>query len=276
MKLRLLTWNLFHGRDFPPGLEGGFGWKFLGRPVLGEEHVLVNRNLFVEFAAFLAAARWDVAMLQEVPPRWARSLARATRSQALRTLTSRNWLRPFTFMAARPRPHLPGSWEGGSNLILVRGRRRLGERRSMTLSWYPERRTATVVGLSGGLMVANLHASTGKGAEVDVLRAAALAVTRAAGAPLVLAGDFNARPRSSDVFDRLERDFGLTGISGPGAIDHILVRGVPEADPAVIWAPGRRDVPDGETGLLIRLSDHAPVTRDITVTQASKVRSNTE
>lgn len=268
MTLRLLSWNLFHGRDFPPGLKGGLGWKLFGRAVPGERHVLVNRNLFVEFAAFLAAAEWDLALLQEVPPRWAKPLGAATGSRPIRTLTSRNWMRPLTFVAARTRPHLPGSWEGGSNLILVRPGATANRERSVTLAWHPERRRATMIAFAGGTVVTNLHAGTGKGAEADVIEAASRAADWAGDAPLVLAGDFNARPRSSPVFDRLEREFGLAGITGPDAIDHVLVRGVAGAGSPVLWQPGRRDVPDPASGLLIRLSDHAPVVRDITVAAA--------
>ena len=56
MTLRVLSWNLYHGRADPPA----------GRP------------LFDEFAAMLAGWSWDVALLQEVPPWWAPQLARAT------------------------------------------------------------------------------------------------------------------------------------------------------------------------------------------------------
>ena len=52
----------------------------LGRPVPGKTHVLLNRDLFNEFGAFLAAADWDIALLQEVPPRWDERLAAATGS----------------------------------------------------------------------------------------------------------------------------------------------------------------------------------------------------
>lgn len=265
MNLGLLSWNLFHGRDFPPALQGGPAWKLLGRPVRGERHVLVNRNLFLEFGAFLAAARWDLALLQEVPPRWAKPLAEATGAEPVRTLTSRNWMRPFTFAAARCRPHLTGSWEGGSNLLLVR-RRKLGvrEQRSFTLARWPERRMMTMVRLEGGLTVANLHAGTGKRAAADVLRAAELATGWAGGGtPLVLGGDFNVRPGSGDVFGKLERGFGLTGATGPDAIDHILVRNLKTAEPAAAWPPERRDVPDRSSELLVRLSDHPPTIRQI-------------
>lgn len=236
----------------------------LGRPVRGERHVLVNRNLFFEFGAFLAAAEWDVALLQEVPPRWAKPLAAATGAERARTLTARNWMRPLTFPAARLRPHLTGSWEGGSNLILVRRPKRgVVEHRSEVLTWLPERRVVSVIRLEGGTCVANLHASTGEAAAEDVLRAAGVAVAFAGEAPLVLGGDFNARPGRGDLFDRLEREFGLTGPTGPGAIDHLLVRRVPAADPPVAWPPERRDVPDRDFNLMIRLSDHPPVTRNL-------------
>ncbi|MCO5316073.1 MAG: hypothetical protein M9938_07920 [Solirubrobacterales bacterium] len=242
----------------------------------GERHLLVNRNLFLEFAAFLAAADWDTALLQEVPPRWASGLARATRSRAFRSLTSRNWLRPFTFLAARSRPHLVGSWEGGSNLILVRsfGGGRDPEspvepglavdRRRMTLAWRPERRVVSMVRPRTGPCIANLHAGTGRRAEADVLRAAEAVAGWAGEEPLILGGDFNCRPAHTRLYERLESEFGLAGVSGPASIDHILVRGL-AADPAEVWPPPRRDVPDPGSGLLIRLADHAPVSRRVQI-----------
>ncbi len=36
-----------------------------------ETHVQVNRDLTEEFATLLASAAWDVALLQECPPRFA-------------------------------------------------------------------------------------------------------------------------------------------------------------------------------------------------------------
>ena len=46
--MRVLTWNLYHGRAVPPA----------------------GRDLLAEFAAALAGWDWDVALLQEVPPWW--------------------------------------------------------------------------------------------------------------------------------------------------------------------------------------------------------------
>lgn len=255
--------------------EGGFGWKVLGHPVAGKKHVRLNRDLFREFAAFLAAARWDVALLQEVPPRWAQRLAEATGAEARVSLTSRNWLRPVTTPVAHYRPHLTGSWEGGSNVVLVRGATpgldgarpgsEITDHRRATLAWLPERRVVSMVELNCGLCVANFHASTGGRAEGDVTKAAGLAVAKAGDRPLILGGDFNARPRSSEVFGRLESEFGLTGETGPGSIDHILVRGAERIEPPEAWPAERRDVPDPESNLMIRLSDHAPVVTRVEV-----------
>ena len=235
----------------------------------GKKHARQNRDLFREFAAFLAAARWDVALLQEVPPRWHQRLAGATGASGHVALTSRNWLRPLTSPVARLRPQLVGSWEGGSNLILIRGAvpglegyrpgAAVTDSRKSTLTWFPERRVMSMVELECGLCLANFHASTGDGAASDVMRAARLAVGRAEGRPLILGGDFNARPRFSDVFERLEGEFGLTGATTVRSIDHLLTKGVEVLEPAEAWPPARRDVPDPETGLMLRLSDHAPV-----------------
>ena len=85
-----------------------------------ETHVQVNRDLAAEFAEMLAAAEWDVALLQECPPRFAAPLARACEAEAHRVLTSRNSLGALRTFAARLNPDLIASGEGGSNLTLVR------------------------------------------------------------------------------------------------------------------------------------------------------------
>lgn len=236
----------------------------MGHPLAGDGHVLLNRDLFDEFAAFLAAAKWDIALLQEVPPRWDERLARATSSFEFRALTSRNWMSPVMSPLARLRPHLPGSWEGGCNLILVRKDRPgslITQRANHTLCWRPERRAMSMVRMADGLCIANLHASTGqKNGERDVLRAAGVAIEWAGeDKPLVLGGDFNIRPRKSEVFRRLQDEFGFTAPAEEGSIDHLLLRGGVVDDATVSWKPERRDVPDPESELLIRLSDHSPV-----------------
>lgn len=197
-----------------------------------------------------------------MPPRWAEELATATRSEFLTSPTARNWMRPLTAPFARARPHLTGSWEGGCNLTLVRRGRpgaSIESRQRATLCRWPERRVVSMVRTRSGICLANLHASTGTGAAGDVLEAARVVDQWAGDAPLVLGGDFNLRPGSSEAFDRLELLYGLTGATGPKAIDHLLFRGARVLDPAEAWPAVRRDVPDSGTGLKLRLSDHAPV-----------------
>ena len=122
VEIRAITWNLFHGRDFPPD-PALYTWRSRLRRVTERNatHVQVNRELFREFAEVLCAARWDVALLQECPPRWSAALAAACKAVAQRSLTSRNWLGPVRGILARRNPDLLGSWEGGSNLTLARG-----------------------------------------------------------------------------------------------------------------------------------------------------------
>ncbi len=228
----------------------------------GEDYALVNRDLFYEFAAILSASKWDAALLQEVPPRWAPRLAEATGSEYRSSLTSRNWMRPLTWPAARYRPHLAGSWEGGCNLTLVRKGRpgaSIESHERATLRHWPERRVVSMVRTTSGICLANLHASTGERAGEDAVKAARLAAEWAGDAPLVLGGDFNLKPSSSDAYEQLDRIHGLTGTTGPAAIDHLLSRGTGTLETPTAWPEIRRDVPDPPTGLKLRLSDHSPV-----------------
>jgi endonuclease/exonuclease/phosphatase family metal-dependent hydrolase len=177
-----------------------------------------------------------------------------------RSLTSRNWLGPIRSALARRNPDLLGSWEGGSNLILVRGslRRRESEQWDLVLRRRPERRTMAFARLHPGLCVANLHASTKPLlAERDVRRAAEAATESAGEYPLILGGDFNLRPIETPIFDELAERFGLRAPTAPDSIDHLLTRGLEVVDPPASWPPEAREV--SADGLALRLSDHAPV-----------------
>ncbi|MET0823596.1 MAG: endonuclease/exonuclease/phosphatase family protein [Solirubrobacterales bacterium] len=267
MEVRALSWNLFHGRDHPPD-PALMTWRsrLLRATERNRTHVQVNRDLLDEFAAVLEAADWDVALLQECPPRWAEPLAAATGSAAHRALTSRNSLAPLRALVARINPDLVASNEGGSNLTLVRGR--ITDRTELELAAgpRPERRvmalTRAVPERAGTpVRVANLHASAGpalrSAAEREVLAAAERAGAWAAGEPLIFGGDLNLRPRDSGVYAELEERFGLRGPTATGALDHLLVRGLDPLTPPHQWPPERREVT--AAGLAIRLSDHAPV-----------------
>lgn len=263
MRFTAISWNLFHGRDFPPD-PALFTWRsrLLRIAERNATHIQVNHDLLGEFAATLSGAEWDVALLQECPPRWYEPLARACRAGAHRALTSRNSLGALRTRVARVNPDLIAAGEGGSNLTLVRSS--LGgivERRELTIHrGRPERRAMAFTRTASGLCVANLHATNDRPALAtdDVLRAAAAATDWAGEAPLLFGGDLNLRPAESPAaFEALRDRFGLAAPTGPDAIDHLLARGLDVVDPPKQWPPERREV--DEDGLALRLSDHAPV-----------------
>jgi endonuclease/exonuclease/phosphatase family metal-dependent hydrolase len=213
----------------------------------------------------LSAAKWDVALLQECPPRWEPGFARECGAESFRVLTSRNWLERLSWRIARGWPDLIGSAEGGSNLILARPPAGgIEERRQLVIQERrPERRVMEFARLGSGLCVANLHASTRpQRAEGELLHAAGQAVEWAGGSPLIFGGDMNVRPGQSSVFEELERRFALGGTTAPDSIDHLLVRGVETEGPPFAWPPERRELPQ-QDGRALRLSDHAPVELDV-------------
>jgi endonuclease/exonuclease/phosphatase family metal-dependent hydrolase len=192
--VRVLTWNLFHGRSVPGA----------------------RRDLRREFAAALAGWDWDVALLQEVPPWWPPLLGADDHATAL---TGRNSLLPLRRLLAEHWPDRMKSNGGGANAILVRGEQRIEAHAWRRLRLLPERRVVHAVRLSSGLWAANLHAQvhSAERAEADIALAAST-VLRWAGddAPIVLGGDFNVRrPRPT----------GFTHAGGHG-VDHVFVRGL--------------------------------------------------
>ncbi len=265
MEFAAIAWNLFHGRDFPPDPTlRSWRSRLLRFDERNETHVQVNRDLTQEFATLLAGAAWDVALLQECPPRFAAPLAQACSAEWHRALTSRNSLGPLRALLARQNPDLMASGEGGSNLTLVRVPGRLGgiaERRELAIhDGAPERRSLALTRTASGVCVANLHATNDAPelATEDVLRAARAATEFAGSAPLLFGGDLNLRPAANPAaFARLREDFGLTGTTAPKAIDHLLVRGLEVREKPVAWPPERRELP--LEGRALRLSDHAPV-----------------
>lgn len=262
----MLVWNLFHGRDFPPDPKlRTWRSRLLRLDERNETHVQVNRDLTREFATLLAGASWDVALLQECPPRFAEPLAQACGAEWHRALTSRNSLAPLRGLLARQNPDLMASGEGGSNLSLVRVPGPLGgiaERRELAIhEGEPERRSMAFTRTASGLCFANLHATNDwpRLAEADVLKAARAADEWAGGAPLVFGGDLNLRPaRQPAVFERLREDFEMTvTVTAPTAIDHVFCRGLSYVADPVQWPPERREL--ALEGRALRLSDHAPV-----------------
>lgn len=266
--MRVLTWNLYHGRDFPPD-PALFTWRsrLLRVTERSATHAQVNRALLTEFGDLLDGLDWDVALLQEAPPRWFRRLAARTRSHGVCVLTSRNLLwhaRPLQAWLADLNPDLIASWEGGSNQILVRDPGRVAEHRRLTIAWRPEQwrmQWARLVVGGERLCVANLHASAGlpERAAAEVVTAAQQAVDWSGADPLVFGGDLNLRPkRNPEPFATLRERFGLAEPTAPDAIDHLLVRGLALTEAPRRLAPERRECTE-PGGLRLRLSDHAPV-----------------
>src|SRR4051812_27341710 len=229
--VRVVTWNLFHGRASPPSPK---------------------RSLLSDFVELLDSLDWHVALLQEAPPRWRDALARELRAQSAITLTSRNFGAPIRGWIAERRPNAIKSNEGGSNQLLVRDPFRIDETRELTIALLPERRRMLWALLSGpaSLAVANVHGSVDgvRGASGQILHAAAQAVEWSGELPLLFGGDLNLRPaRQPDVFEQLAERFGLAPPTAPDSIDHLLARGLDVVEP-----PRR--------GPALRLSDHAYVT----------------
>ena len=262
-----MTWNLFHGRDWPPEPElqvRAHKGNFRRGPRLGKDYEQVNWDLFDEFAALIDRSTGTSPSSRSFrrAGRAAAGRRQACGAEAHRALSGRNWLQPITSLIGRWRPDLLGAWEGGSNTTLVRGRPAGSRSAGGSCSTRrPELRVMALTRLESGLCVANLHVSTKpSSAERELLDAAERAIgLRAARAPLIFGGDFNVRPKASAVFDQLEERFGLAPRTAPDRLSHLLVRGLEVVEHPAAWPPEARDVVDPDTGLKIRLADHNPV-----------------
>jgi endonuclease/exonuclease/phosphatase family metal-dependent hydrolase len=184
--MRVLTWNLYHGRSRPPS----------------------KRPLLREFTAALAGWEWDVALLQEVPPWWPPQLGGVHYMQ----LTSRNWIPPLQRAISSRNPDILKSWGGGANAILVRGLE-VVEHRAVRLRRQPEARWAHGVRLADGGWVVNVHAQNRPQAfaQADCERGLAAGW----GSPLVFGGDLNLKRPAFG---------GLRHVAG-NHVDHVLTDG---------------------------------------------------
>lgn len=206
--IRVLTWNLFHGRAQPPA----------------------RAPLAAQFAEALARWEWDVALLQETPPWWPERLAAASGATYRHCLTSRNGLLPARRAIAARNPDLLASAGGGCNAILVRGALAILEHRERELTRTPERRVMHGVRLESAGWVVNLHGSTHPPEQrrADLLLAAATALGWAAGAPLVFGGDLNSTEPAMP---------GLVHVAGHH-VDHVFTDGRAAAGDRELLAAG--------------------------------------
>jgi endonuclease/exonuclease/phosphatase family metal-dependent hydrolase len=221
--LLVRSWNVFHGNTKPTG-----------------------RRAFLEEMIRLAAEGADVVCLQELPVWSLPLLGRWSGMAAAAERVARPLLPAPAARRATDLHHglLRSALTGQANAILVSRALRIVDHEYVPLNRRRgrKRRNCGAVRIereSGRtLLVANLHAS-GLDAELDKAVGFVEALAQP-GEPIVLAGDFNRRPR-------------LDEYSTPGAgIDHILVRGA-SATPLATWPPERHS----HNGRV--LSDHAPV-----------------
>jgi endonuclease/exonuclease/phosphatase family metal-dependent hydrolase len=169
--MKVLTWNLFHGRSVPE-----------------TKHTLLD-----EFTDKISGWDWDVALLQEVPPWWPPALARAAGAEQRTVLTSRNALLPLRRWIAERRPDLVKANGGGANAILVRGEE-IAAHAALRLRWRPERRMLHGVHLAAaGIWVANVHATANPKelARADMLRCGETVTRWAGDVPALIGGDAN-------------------------------------------------------------------------------------
>jgi len=221
VELLIRSWNLYHGRSFPPGRRG-----------------------YVEAAVRLVSRdRPDVLCLQELPL-WA--VGRLARWSGMTAFPARTRRAPLGSHTGRllTAPHygvLRSAFSGQANAILVAPAHSAVDLGFVGISdrgRHP--RVCQAVRVADAVVVGNVHASTAV-ARVEVERALSwLEESLRTGEPVVLAGDFNASLQ-------------LPGFSAPHrGIDQVLVRGA-NATPLRVWAEEARR----QNGVV--LSDHAPV-----------------
>jgi len=294
--LRVLTWNLFHGRDGAPGPT--LASTLLRRPVRGAGHTHLNRRWHREMAAVIRGLEPDVAALQEVSPTAVDDIAGAAGMAPAWAL-----MRPLVGSVGfrgRLAAHNPDLWrtlEGTANVLLVRPpweivpgsvrrlrqnppgvvagaaqRLRLPPREA--LHWFLEPRTLVAARLrapgTSTVTVASVHLHNSLVWEViavEARRAARFVVGGAPpGEPVVVAGDLNAagsrHPALRAFADAgLDGGPGKDGPGGPITIDHILSAGLEPVSGPQRLAPSVREITVERNGRreLVLLSDHDPV-----------------
>ena len=283
--IRVITWNVFHGRDGLPGLGATRRSTWRRVPEDDGVHMHLNRKLTDLMAERLAAWAPDVCALQEVPTPAIGRIAEITGMTAVWTTTG-----PLIALAAR-NPDLWRTHEGNANVLLAGPRaplvegsrrsvrlnpvaailgsaRRLGLERGELVRYLPEPRRLVLARMTapGGVQVTVgcTHCHNARHPDVvgDEIARAAAAVHRAAvNGPAVLAGDLNAPP-SHPAMAALAGGGWDGAEPGPGmGIDRIVHRRMEIVEPArrmraeerevgVIWRGAARRV---------RLSDHDPV-----------------
>ena len=153
MEIRAITWNLFHGRDFPRPGASTRGARALrerpsATPPTSRSTGSSARSSPRSSARRGGTSRSCRSARRAGPRRWPPPAGPRPSARS----TSRNWLGSVRGALARWNPDLLGSWEGGSNLTLARGpdHGRLVDHRELVLRRRPERRTMAFARLGSG------------------------------------------------------------------------------------------------------------------------------
>ena len=290
--IRVLTWNLFHGRDGLPGLGATRRSTWRGTPEDDGVHMHLNRKLTGLMAHRIRAWAPDLCALQEVPTGGIREIVATTGMHAVWTTTGPliGPARIRDALAAR-NPDLWRTHEGNANVILVgpglvldrdasrsvrlnpvreivRDARRLRLGAGDLLRYLPEPRRLVIARVRppGGAPLtigcAHCHNARDPGVVGAEITRAGAAVAEAAGAgAAVLAGDLNAPPGHPAMAALGDAGWeGSAVVPGMG-IDRIVHRGLEVVEAARRLEPAAREVRVRWRGRArrVRLSDHDPV-----------------
>lgn len=300
--MRVMTWNLFHGRDGLPGLGATRRSTWRGTPEEDGVHMHVNRKLTDEMARRIAAWEPDVCALQEVPTGAIRRIAADTGMLAAWTTTG-PLIGPRRLRDALA-AHNPDLWrthEGNANVILVgprmafvpggvssvrlnplrsilESRRRLGLTRGELVRYIPEPRRLVIARLSapggGEVTVGCTHCHNARHPDVvglEIARASDAVRVVAAGGPAVLAGDLNAPPDHPALEGLVAAGWEGAAPTRAMGIDRVVHRGLDVVAPARRLDPEEREIGVTWRGLTrqIRLSDHDPVVVTLRVRESA-------
>jgi hypothetical protein len=290
--IRVITWNLFHGRDGLPGLGATRRSTWRRIPEDDGVHLHLNRKLTDLMAERLASWEPDLCALQEVPTAAIADIARITGMQAVWTTTGPliGPRRLRDALAAR-NPDLWRTHEGNANVLLagprlglvegssrsvrlnpvaaiLRSARRLGLERGELVRYIPEPRRLVLATLAtpGGerITAGCTHCHNARHPDVvggEIARAAGAVHEAAGGGAAVLAGDLNAPPSHPALAGLAAGGWDGAAPGGGIGIDRIIHRGMDAIAPARRLDPEERDVGVAWRGRVrrVRLSDHDPV-----------------
>ncbi|HSJ74300.1 MAG TPA: endonuclease/exonuclease/phosphatase family protein [Miltoncostaeaceae bacterium] len=296
--LRILTWNLYHGRDGLPGLGETLSSTLLRRPVDDGAYVHLNRKLTGIMAERVRAWAPDLCALQEVPTAAVREIVARTGMLALGATTGPLiGPRRLRDALAACNPDLWRSHEGNANLLLVgralapvagsaravrlnppgailRATVELGLEAGELLRYLPEPRVAVIARLrapSGAeLAAACLHCHNARHPgliAMELARATEALEGAARGAPAILAGDLNAPPSHPALAAAAAAGWSSAPPAPGVGIDRILTRRLEVVEPERALPAGEREVAVTFAGRArrVRLSDHDPVVATVRV-----------